>query len=310
MLLWTDPTTGLAHCYESDKCQPGKPWYARSLAFHDWLARELRMAPGEMGAQLDWLFRKASAQLAAFVDANRERVAALAAEQVAPYAGRDFPKPGEDPKLEQILGGALAHHFATTPSRTEWGEVIRSTRQHIGLENKRKNLVGEGFEDVLAAVVAQAAATRGLDVRTRSLLGDLPGFQPPAEEGDKPQKVDLAILPAKKKRVLVTAKWSIRSDREKQFEADYLDYTKANTGKPFDYVVITNEFDPARLARACGKVAGSNHLFAKVVHINPAGLAPTYAGSKDNRVRRSVEAVAEQLETGRLISLGDWLSSL
>ena len=25
LLLWTDKTTGLAHCYESDKCQPGKP---------------------------------------------------------------------------------------------------------------------------------------------------------------------------------------------------------------------------------------------------------------------------------------------
>ena len=25
LLLWTDKTTGLAHCYESEKCQPGKP---------------------------------------------------------------------------------------------------------------------------------------------------------------------------------------------------------------------------------------------------------------------------------------------
>ena len=26
LLLWSDPTTGLAHCYESDKSQPGKAW--------------------------------------------------------------------------------------------------------------------------------------------------------------------------------------------------------------------------------------------------------------------------------------------
>ncbi|MGH3773789.1 MAG: hypothetical protein ACRDRW_20765, partial [Pseudonocardiaceae bacterium] len=32
LLLWIDRTTNLAHCYESDKCQPGRPWYARSLA--------------------------------------------------------------------------------------------------------------------------------------------------------------------------------------------------------------------------------------------------------------------------------------
>jgi hypothetical protein len=25
----------LAHCYETDKSQPGKNWYSRSLAFHE-----------------------------------------------------------------------------------------------------------------------------------------------------------------------------------------------------------------------------------------------------------------------------------
>ncbi|MCA3242502.1 MAG: hypothetical protein ING89_14490 [Rubrivivax sp.] len=40
LLLWADKTTGLAHCYESDKCQPGKPWHPRSLRFHDWLATQ------------------------------------------------------------------------------------------------------------------------------------------------------------------------------------------------------------------------------------------------------------------------------
>lgn len=25
LLLWIDRTTALAHCYESDKCQPGRP---------------------------------------------------------------------------------------------------------------------------------------------------------------------------------------------------------------------------------------------------------------------------------------------
>jgi hypothetical protein len=32
LLLWVDQTTGLGHCYESDKSQPGKRWYARSLS--------------------------------------------------------------------------------------------------------------------------------------------------------------------------------------------------------------------------------------------------------------------------------------
>lgn len=38
LLLWIDRTTALAHCYESDKAQPGRPWYARSLAFHEWVS--------------------------------------------------------------------------------------------------------------------------------------------------------------------------------------------------------------------------------------------------------------------------------
>ena len=29
LLLWIDRTTALAHCYESDKAQPGRAWYAR-----------------------------------------------------------------------------------------------------------------------------------------------------------------------------------------------------------------------------------------------------------------------------------------
>src|SRR5947209_18866010 len=45
LLLWIDRTTSLAHCYESDKAQPGRPWYARSLAFHDWVSKELGVSP-------------------------------------------------------------------------------------------------------------------------------------------------------------------------------------------------------------------------------------------------------------------------
>src|SRR6202022_1939621 len=48
LLLWSDPTTGLAHCYESDKAQPGRPWYARTLAFHAWLATQFDVSQGEL----------------------------------------------------------------------------------------------------------------------------------------------------------------------------------------------------------------------------------------------------------------------
>src|SRR5579872_4907589 len=64
LLLWIDRTTGLAHCYESDKAQPGRPWYARSLAFHDWVSNALGVTPADLGENIDWLFREAVKDLA------------------------------------------------------------------------------------------------------------------------------------------------------------------------------------------------------------------------------------------------------
>src|SRR6266567_7036318 len=91
LLLWIDKTTALAHCYESDKAQPGRPWYARSLAFHDWLCRELNVAPAALAEQIDWLFREAVKDLATRVIANRS---ATYKRQREPYANRSFPEPG------------------------------------------------------------------------------------------------------------------------------------------------------------------------------------------------------------------------
>ncbi|MGH8534041.1 MAG: hypothetical protein ACREV1_15310, partial [Gammaproteobacteria bacterium] len=49
LLLWIDRTTALAHCYESDKAQPGRAWYARSLAFHAWVSNALNVSPADLG---------------------------------------------------------------------------------------------------------------------------------------------------------------------------------------------------------------------------------------------------------------------
>ena len=65
LLLWVDATTGLAHCYESDKAQPGRPWYARSLAFHVWLSDRLGVEPTDLADEIDWMFRQAVRDLAA-----------------------------------------------------------------------------------------------------------------------------------------------------------------------------------------------------------------------------------------------------
>src|SRR6266704_1178519 len=96
LLLWIDRTTALAHCYESDKAQPGRLWYARSLAFHDWVSNALAVAPAVLGEYLDWLFREAVKDLAARAINGRS---AAYEEQRAEYEGRGFHQPDEDPEL-------------------------------------------------------------------------------------------------------------------------------------------------------------------------------------------------------------------
>jgi len=302
LLLWIDRTTGLAHCYESDKAQPGRAWYARSLAFHDWAATALGISPSALGDSIDWLFREAVKDLAGRVVASR---ADAYQEQRAPYEGRGFPEPGEDPELVSIIREVLGAWLEREPPEEEFRKLTRRIHAYVTQENKRKNLVGEGFEDVIAAVIKRLPFARPTEVLTRVLLHDLPGFHaPPANE--KPKRVDLALLTGGS-RTLVSAKWSIRADREEQFQSDFEAYARLEAaGQDFQYVLVTNEFDAARLKAACDRRRQNAPLFARVVHINPEGILATYGASG----RTSTQAVRGHILTGRLLSFQAWLASL
>lgn len=310
LLLWVDPTTGLGHCYESDKCQPGKPWYARSLAFHEWVSAALGIDPSGLGEEIDWLFLRASEELAASVMASLEGNASKAAAQRRPYDGRGFPVPGEDPELVGIIRSVLGSRLSSDPPAEVWADLTTRLRQYLMQENKRKNLVGEGFEDVLAQVIRRVVKRGDLEVYSRRLLHDLPGFSR-AREGEKPNKVDVSVL-RPGMRTLVTAKWSVRADREKQFTTDFADYVAARAdSKPFEYVFVTNEFDPARLMRACELLGANAPMFNHVVHINTDALRAAYrqvdGGPKSTA---TIEKVLGFVDSGRLIGLGDWLSGM
>lgn len=307
LLLWIDGTTGLAHCYESDKSQPGKHWYPRALAFHEWVSKQLRASPDGLADSLDWLFRRATLDLAKYLLEHQAAILAKAKGQRAPYEGRGFPKPGEDAELVSIVQSVLGDYFSAQPPEEKWRELVQRVRQHVTLENKRKNLVGEGFEDVLSSVVRRSASAALLDIGVRRLLQTVPGFEK-ERKGDKPNKVDVVILGTKNgRRTLVTAKWSIRADREKQFQAEFSNYVSAKSDlKPFDYVLVTNEFDPARLVRACEQTAANNYMFTDVVHISTDAVRATYGASPED----SMKKVIEYIDAGRLLSLGDWIAKL
>lgn len=305
LLLWTDRTTGLAHCYESDKAQPGRKWYERSLAFHDWLSEALGIAPHEISAQVDWLFRRGTERLAAILAGQEKARFARAAEQRAPYAGRGFPEPGEDPVLEALIREQLST-WLTDPPAEVMRQLTDCIRTYFGQENKRKNLVGEGFEDVLAALIRRATATASLRVTARPLLHEIEGFRPPPGK-EKARRVDLAIVSSAHHRTLVSAKWSIRADREEQFGVDFDTYARLeDAGRDFDFVLITNEFDAARLTAACDRRSQNAPLFSAVVHVNPLGPMAAYG----SELRRSSARLAELVESRRLMSLESWLSAL
>ncbi|MGI8796787.1 MAG: hypothetical protein ACR2IR_09460 [Acidimicrobiia bacterium] len=303
LLLWIDRTTGLAHCYESDKCQPGRPWYARSLAFHDWLSREFGVEPAELGAAIDHLFRAAVTGLARKTEQQR---AAAATDQRQPYEGRGFPLPGEDAELTAVVRDVLGAHLVSEPSDEEWRRLAENVQAYLGQENKRKNLLGEGFEDTLTALIRRLPGAAGYEVRNRVLLGEIIGFNPQGEV-EKRKRVDLAIWRSDgTHRTLVTSKWSVRADREEQFKTDFEAYVRVNTGQPFDHILVTNEFDAARLKAACQELSANAHLFAAVVHVNPEGVLQAYGKQR----RGAAKELAGFVESRRLISLEQWLSSL
>lgn len=307
LILWTDRTTGLAHCYESDKCQPGKNWHVRSLRFHDWLSSQFCTTPAALGESLDWLFRRVAQDYARFIASEYQRKLARAAEQRLPYAGRDFPEPGDDPGIVRIVREVLGEHLQGEPSPEQWRALTTRILDLIALENKRKNICGEGFEDTLAAVIRRADVNATLDVAPRLGLKQIVGFEN-VRATEKPVKVDLsAVRKTDLRRTMITAKWSTRADREEQFKADYQKYVSAESkNEPWDYVLITNEFDPARLVRTCKQTAGHGRMFSAVVHICPDALRAVYGDGADSTMGQ----VLDLLDAGRIASLDSWVENL
>lgn len=264
------------------------------------------MTPDELRDHIDWLFRQATAELEKALPLILERRRKAAEKQRAPFASLGLPTPGEDPQLEELIQLTLSPWLKDPLPVEALQETAVQARIHLSQENKRKNLVGEGFEDVLAAIVQRLPGSDDLEVHTRRLLSQIPGFSAPAM-GEKERKVDMDIIRSGGQRVLISAKWSVRADREEQFEADFDSYERHEiSGKPFDFILITNEFDAARLVAACRRRSGITPIFARVVHINPAGLLAAYGPD----AKSSASELPEQIAAGRLIGFGEWLAAL
>src|SRR5207247_1007121 len=138
------------------------------------------------------------------------------AEQRQPYQGRGMPEPGQDPALERIIHEELGAYLTQELPADVVQRFTQRVRTHFSQENKRKNLVGEGFEDVLAFIITRLHGADRLDIQARRLLSRLPGFREPPGSG-KEKRVDVSIIAPSQERTLISAKWSVRADREEQF---------------------------------------------------------------------------------------------
>lgn len=315
LLLWIDRTTGLAHCYESDKCRPGRPWYGRTLAFHEWLSREFGVGPDELGESLDWMFQRVLEEVRQQLEAEAARRAPRAREQRGRYSP-NMPTPGADPRAIRLVVEQLDGWLEGFPPADTLGDLQLELWREFAQENKRKNLLGEGFEDTLAHILRDLFPSEGWHVAVRERLDRLPGFSE-GRRGEKPRKVDLAVVvpsgefQSGRKRTLVTSKWSVRADREEQFAIDYNDYARLERwAEDFDYVLVTNEFDPARLWAACERRTTNASLFDAVVHVNPEGLRAAYSADEGRQTSSKRSEVINYIDQGRIVSLATWLRSL
>lgn len=306
LLMWIDHTTSLAHCYESDKSQPGRHWYDRSMAFHAWLSNELGVPPGDLHEELDYLF-KGVIEIATVSRARTEGKRRKAAEKQRAGFSPDLPEPTGDPGLIRRVSRILADFYGSSPSEAVIAEVIAAVTWTANQENKRKNLLGEGFEDTLAEVIGRCTDRDDLTIYNRRLLHELPGFREP-RKGEKARAVDLATVSnIMGSRSLATVKWSVRADREEQFTIDLDTYSRLEgEGEPFDFVFLTNEFDAARLVAACTRRHGHRLMFDAVVHMCPEALVAVHS----LKPRDKAVDLLRLIEEGRLMGLGQWITTL
>ncbi|ADB53476.1 hypothetical protein Cwoe_5066 [Conexibacter woesei DSM 14684] len=309
LLLWIDTRTGIAHCYESDKSQPGKPWYPRSLEFHEWVSDQLGIAPMDLKDHVDWMFRQV---VGAVTEAEADEMIANAlGVQESLFAGnrKKMPVPGDDPRLREIVEPLMSLSPSERLDEDGINSVLRKVYAHMSSENKRANLLGRGFEDVLDGVIRRLPAPPEHH-GAQTVLETIPGFRP-TRDGDKVEKVDLWVGDGERRRIMISAKWSVRADREKQMATDFQTYNQMNDWRdPFEYVWITNEFDPARLVTNATNTQNNSLLFDKVVHICPAALGVVHRFGDGARLGRNPARLQELLAEQRIIGLDAFLRDI
>ncbi len=310
VLLWLDERTQLAHIYDSNHMQQGGAFYSRAVRFTDEVSKELSIDRKDLGNRIDVLFKGCVAELLKREGANP----AASAEEVAQLALL-AEEDGEELDESELIGeisDLLASAGVAAPKVPSLARAIEErARRFFTLGNKRKNALGEGFEDLLTMLLEKVSKVPTSKIQVRKRVSALPGFKKVAQVrgrrrgGERLPKPDIAITDEGVTQVITTAKWSMRQDRETQFASEYDGYQKNKVQTTeLQFVLITNEFDVARLdnvARAQPGGAGG-YIFHTIYHINPQLLLETQG--------ERIGAVRGWIDAGKIGSLEDFLLTM
>jgi hypothetical protein len=322
-LLWIDGSTGLAHLYESDKAQPGRPWYDRTVIFTDMLCERFGgITRDELKQQIDRLFRACLEKLLENqrTTLKEDDLAKTITTLQAPVESIEHlskaidtsPEDSEDeiyiPDTSLVVefSKLLTERVGIPRPQAEVfaRELVAKARFYFTVERKRQNVLGEGFEDLLQLLLTNVSRVPEEHIFIRQRANKLPGFQNLQTTRERIEAPDIAIVRNNRTELIASVKWSLRHDRQKQLSDEldcYVDLLSQNRFP--QYVLITNEYDPGRLVNTDG-LNRRGQKIDQVYHINLELLLGTLHDHERSRDLRPLIA------SGRLGSIADFLLNL
>jgi hypothetical protein len=323
-LLWVDGSTGLAHLYESDKAQPGRPWHNRSVVFTDLLCSSFGgITRAQLRRRIDRLFRACLQELLSTrqslssltVDVEQLAEALVVADildDVSQEGVVDSIGEPEDssytPDYElvvefaAILGQRLRMPRQHADSLAK--DLVARARFYFTVERKRQNVLGEGFEDLLHLLMINIGRVSPDRVKVRQRANTLSGFQSTKTARERIEAPDIAIVGDQRTELIASVKWSLRHDRQKQLSDELDCYAELLSQADFPrYVLITNEYDPGRLVNADVLIRREQKVDC-IYHLN---LEILLACLHDHE---RIHDLMPMIEAGRLRSVSDFLSQI
>lgn len=294
-LLWMNLGAGLAHIYDSNHMQPGGVFHGRAARFTELLCKHWQITRRELPERIDYLFKGCVAEW------QRRRS----------EAGERPIDEETESELISAIEAVLRKEGIAEPRALGLSRQIESlSRDFFTIGNKRKNALGEGFEDLLFILLKRVCRIPGDKVKLRVPTSRLPGFRraPLQQKGQKRKREphpDIAVTEGDVTHVIATAKWSMRQDRETQFQSEYSAFQMNKVqSTELTYALITNEFDIARLKNVASAMPGGSggYIFHTIYHVCLPLLRETHG--------ERFKEIEPWVGTGKLKSLSDFLAEM